>query len=388
MAWNVDRRKMYAHVYFDLSANTLGLAVYAIGKIPGFSGALSDELKQATQASKAYDLFLKTLGKEYFTKEELQLGKRFNFHEIEDKLKKLDILGKLHAEDPDASVVVNLDDPLMWFNSRVNLLSEEKQARAKNMAENKKKEIGKQIKAQEFDQDMANALTPEEQQEVMQRVYPTLARGLNPKSGPKDFPGKKSVPPTFITSKEFDVAYYPGFKGAQYMTKTPKSLEYVHPQQAEDASSKWHHILVPDTKPLMGGKPLSAFEVEPLDYASEVLARLFFYKLSEAGEKSLTIMDFNKAIEPVTAKAKTMLKQISEPKEEKTASSTIGTWIDLHDGRTYDSEAQVIAAKTSQAQSEQERLPLAAKSKINKLAQHLLQQKKFKLYARLMKEIR
>jgi len=388
MAWNVDRRKMYAHVYFDLSANTLGLAVYAIGKIPGFSGALSDELKQATQASKAYDLFLKTLGKEYFTKEELQLGKRFNFHEIEDKLKKLDILGKLHAEDPDASVVVNLDDPLMWFNSRVNLLSEEKQARAKNMAENKKKEIGKQIKAQEFDQDIANALTPEEQQEVMQRVYPTLARGLNPKSGPKDFPGKKSVPPTFITSKEFDVAYYPGFKGAQYMTKTPKSLEYVHPQQAEDASSKWHHILVPDTKPLMGGKPLSAFEVEPLDYASEVLARLFFYKLSEAGEKSLTIMDFNKAIEPVTAKAKTMLKQISEPKEEKTASSTIGTWIDLHDGRTYDSEAQVIAAKTSQAQSEQERLPLAAKSKINKLAQHLLQQKKFKLYARLMKEIR
>ena len=388
MAWDVDRRKMYAHVYFDLSANTLGLAVYAIGKIPGFSGALSDELKQATQASKAYDLFLKTLGKEYFTKEELQLGKRFNFHEIEDKLKKLDILGKLHAEDPDASVVVNLDDPLMWFNSRVNLLSEEKQARAKNMAENKKKEIGKQIKAQEFDQDIANALTPEEQQEVMQRVYPTLARGLNPKSGPKDFPGKKSVPPTFITSKEFDVAYYPGFKGAQYMTKTPKSLEYVHPQQAEDASSKWHHILVPDTKPLMGGKPLSAFEVEPLDYASEVLARLFFYKLSEAGEKSLTIMDFNKAIEPVTAKAKTMLKQISEPKEEKTASSTIGTWIDLHDGRTYDSEAQVIAAKTSQAQSEQERLPLAAKSKINKLAQHLLQQKKFKLYARLMKEIR
>jgi len=385
MAWNVDRRKMYAHVYFDLSVNTLGLAVYAIGKIPGFSGALSDELKEATQASKAYDLFLKTLGKEYFTKEELQLGKRFNLHEIEDKLKRLDILGKLHADDPETNVVVNLDDPLIWFNSRVNLLSEEKQARAKKMTEEKKTEIGKQIKAQEFDQDMSNALTPEEQQEVMQRVYPTLARGLNPKSGPKDFPGKKSIPPTFMTSKEFDAAYYPGFRGAQYMTKTPKSLEYVHPQRAEDTSSKWHHILIPDTKVLMDGKPLSAFEVEPLDYASEVLARLFFYKLSEAGEKSLTIMDFNKAVEPVAAKAKTMLKQISETKEEKTASSTIGTWIDLYDGSTYDSEAQLIAAKTSQSK---QRLPLAAKRKINKLAQHLLQQKKFKLYAKLMKEIR
>lgn len=387
MAWNVDRRKMYAHVYFDLGANTLGLAVYSIGKIPGFSGALSEDLKQGTQTGKAYDLFLKTLGKENFTKEELQLGKRFNYHEIEEKLKKLDTLGKLHAEDPDANVVVDLDDPLVWFNSRMNLLPEEKQKKAQGLLEQKKIEIGQRIRAQELEQDMAEAMTPEDQEEILQRVYPTLARGLNPKSGPKDFPGKKSVPPTFMVSKQFDVAYYPGFRGAQYMTKTPKSLEYVHPQQTEDNKSKWHHVLITDTKQFMDGKPLSAFEVEPLDYASEVLARLFFYKLSEAGEKSLAIMDFNRAVEPVTTKAKSMLKQISETKDEKVASNMIGTWIDLYNGKTYKSEMSLIVSKANQV-SEQEKLPLAAKRKINKLAQYFLKQKKFMTYARLMKEIR
>lgn len=368
MSWNVDRRKMYAHVYFDLAQDNLGLAVYAIGKIPGFSGKLLGDLASQAETSKAYDLFLKTLGKESISKQELQQGKIFNFSDMKDKLKALDYLGKAHAQDASAQVLVNLDDPMFWFNFKLGELPTSEQKKLLIISDEEKKKLGEQVKESQLDDLFSSINTEEELDSAFRKIYTTVSRSINPKSGPKDFPKSKKYPtnspPTFLYSEDYDVAFYPGFRGAQYMTKVPSSLEYVHPQEAEQ-SEKWQTILVPDTKEYLS-LPLNKVDVEFLDYTSEVLAKMFYHNLEQAGEKSLTIMDFNKASSPVSSKAKDLLtkigQQIISSDTTKTASSLIGKWIDLYTGKIYSSEQELLQDKLKYESSEYKR-PLAAKTK-------------------------
>lgn len=357
-----DVQKMYAHIYFDIPKNVLGIAVYSYGRIPGFSGKLSDELKNATQTEKAFHLFQKTMGSDSISGDELQLGKLFSYEEIQDRLNKIDVLGKIIAEDKSAQVLINLDDPLFWLGNKLNKFPEDKRALIEKLPEERKKEIGAKIKESEMGELLKDAKTPNEVQDALQKLYIVISRRLNTKRGPKEYAGTTTYspppPPTFLISKERDLAYYPGFRGAQYMRKIPESLKQVHPLSEQDTAAKWHNILVPDTKLHTNGKSLDSIQIEPLDYISEVLARLFFNNLPN--EKKLQVMDFNKAISPLIPKAKTLLEKVAsdlEEKDIKTASSLVGTWIDLETGSTFKSEQQLLAAQRNVS----EKLPLAAR---------------------------
>lgn len=395
MTWNVDRRKMYAHIYFDLDQNQLGLAVYAIGKLPGFSGALSDDLKNETGSSKAYDLFLKTLEKENITKEELQLGKAFSLSDIEDKLNRLDILGKLHAKDPQAQVVVDIDDPMFWAQFKISQLPKDKQAQYKSYSDDQKRELGEQIKKTESGALLENISSPEQLQEAMQKIYVSVARSINPNLGPKEYASSKSSPPTFLVSKEHNFAYYPGFRGAQYMSKIPKALDYVHPQQEKDTSMKWYEIILPDTKQFTGGRSLGQIRVEHLDYISENLSQLFFKGLAGSGERDLSIEDFKRSLVPVKSKSKELLLKFSEQETKlsnlKIGSSRIGSWIDLFSGKIYDSEQELLSAKANLSpfplKTERE-FPLAATIKIYKLAGYFLGKQNYKIHNKLIRMLK
>jgi len=361
MSWNVDRRKMYAHIYFDLTQEELGIAVYAIGKIPGFSGKLSDSLSAETQESKAYDLFLKTLGSDSINKDELQQGKVFNYTEMKEKLSALDYLGKAHSGDATAQVLVDLDDPLFWFNFKLGELDTSSQKKLMNFPEAEKQKLGLEVKEEQMDELFSSISNEEELDSAFRKIYTTVSRSINPKVGPKDFPTSQKSPPTFLYSKEYDVAFYPGFRGAQYMTKVPSSLNYVHPQQEPDKSEKWQTTIIPNTKEYLG-LPLSKVDVQYLDYTSEVLAKMFYGNLGSK-DKDLTIMDFNKATSPLTAKAKSLLTKIGEQiksSEIRTASSLVGKWIDLYTGAIYSSEQELLENKK---QFEDMKQPLAAKTK-------------------------
>ena len=119
----MDKRKMYAHVYFDIPGNSLGIAIYSLAKIPGFSGKLDPQLKDLTGHGKAYSLFLDTLGSGRISQEELQQGRIFQYNQLEEQVKKLELLGKLIAKDKEAQVVIDLDDLNFWFEAKLGELS-------------------------------------------------------------------------------------------------------------------------------------------------------------------------------------------------------------------------------------------------------------------------
>ena len=166
----VDKSKMYAHVYFNIPANSLGIAVYALGKIPGFSGILSEDLQDMTKSRKAYDLFLKTLGGDEMSKEELQEGRLLSYNRLKDKLNTLDTLGKLIAKDKEAQVTIDLDDPATWLEMKLKNLPPEKQYVVKNLPEDKKRDIGQNIRQKELEK-LLKADSTEELRDELQNIY-------------------------------------------------------------------------------------------------------------------------------------------------------------------------------------------------------------------------
>ena len=219
---------------------------------------------------------------------------------------------------------------------------------------------------------------------VLQKIYVIVSRKTNPRSGAKDFPSS-APPPSFLVSERLNLAYYPGFRGAQYMAKIPKSLDLVHPVKSQNKEEKWHKVLITDTRQYTDGKPLTIFQAEPLDYITEVLARLFFYNLAGAGDRDLHIMDFNRAVIPVESKSHDLLKNLSDSIQKvKTASKIVGTWIDLYDGTTYESEQALLANKKNQNESElEQKIPLAAQVKIQKIARLFLNKGRLDIYRKL-----
>lgn len=375
----LDVRKMYAHIYFEVPQNQLGIAVYAHGKIPGFSGVLDEDVQEITKSKAAYNLFINTLGPDNITKEELRDGRVFQYNQLEEKLKTLDLLGKLIAKDKSAQVTIDLDDPMFWYNVRTKDLPKQKKYMLEQLEDSEKLELGKKFREDSMLGKLLNAKDEEGLKSALQNTYNELARYIHPMHGPKDFPGTKKypapTPPTFLISKEYDFAYYPGYRGAHYMAKIPKKQEYVYPHgKGVSSEKKWATILVENTTQILG-YPLSQVEVMELDRISEVLARVFYYGTGKLGTDP-KIMDFNKLVGPVRNKAVSMLVELKHS-QAKTAGLP-GTWIDLGTGQTFKSEEQLLAAR----KDDDSRLPLAAK--IKNLADKLLKSGNFQGFQKLL----
>jgi hypothetical protein len=370
--------RMYAHVYFQIASNQLSIAVYGLGKIPGFSGALDEELQETTKQKKAYDLFVNILGQDsQLSKEELQQGRIFNYNQLKEQLNTLNLLGKLIAKDTEAQVVIDLDDPNFWLELEMRNISDAKREIISKLPIEKKNELGNKLKEKAMEKLLASE-SSEDLHASLQKAYIAVSRGLYPQTGPKDFPGTKKypspTPPTFLVSKEYDFAYYPGFRGAHYMTKTPSSDLYVYPHEKDTPhEEKWMTDIIQDTTEYTNSV-LASIDPKELDYITEVLARLFFKSLPETSKAG-----FNRALIPVKNKAITMLSALANEAELKTASSIIGTWIDLNTGLTYKSEQQLLAAAASDRPQER---ALAAEKIIKCFVKH----GKLKVFLELMRD--
>lgn len=351
----VDISKMYAHVYFDLAgAGKLGIAVYSVASIPGFASKPGELVKEHyPQSSSGKELFLSTFDeKTRPTAEEVQSGKVFRLQDIEDKIPELSLRGKALAENPDADIVLNVDDPDFWAaalppnqrdhaievrDSALQILSDP--ARALHTA------LDEQDRDAIHDAQQALEL-------AFQRLYVVVTRILNPSTGPKQFPKRKS-PPTILVSGIHNVAYYPGYRGSPYMSEVPKlDNKSVHTHR-EEPGKYWHEIVIPNIHTSTGGHPASAIQVEVLDQISEVLAGLFYKQIRKASSSlDLRQQDFNQALIPVRDKAMTLLGQVDESdlKDTTTAAHFIGTWIDLYTGQMFKSLAELLAAKKSSMQ--------------------------------------
>lgn len=384
--WKVDKRKMYAHIYFDLPQDSLGIAVYALGKVPGFAKKLDPELAEATGKSRARDAFLQILGKDDITPDELQLGKTFKFEDIKDRLNQLELLGQQIAKDEDADISVNLDDPMFWFEAKFQDWTRSQQQVAQQLPDAQKIQIGTKHREDEMGKELGEATTAEELEEALQRLYVYVSRKIHPSTGPKDFPGNKSypkpTPPAFLASEEMNLVYYPGFRGAQWMGKAPEpGASRVYPMGKEEevpSDQKWQTILIPDCKAYTEVN-LQQIDVRTLDQISEILAKMFFNNLPQT---EMNIMAFNQSVEPIKEKAKSILSRLGEQQKELiVASMEVGTWIHLGTGKTYDNEEDLL----SDLEEVQEELPLAASINLRKVARILLKRDQFDLYKKVMK---
>ena len=351
---NWDRRKMYAHVYFNMPKDELGIAVYSIGRIPGFSGKLNKDLKDATGITNAYKLFEEVMGKK-ISKEELQAGKVFNYENVSKRIKVLDKLNKYHA-GKDSNATVNLDDAKIWFQIAYEQLDSTRQLIAKGLPEDKQDRLGLNFRTREIkDLEAAIELGDKEQIEnELRELYLYVSSNVGTMST-KEFEGQKLSPPTMIYSEDFGVAFYPGFRGARYMRPIPKGLALIHPRDETGAPTapedKWYHIIIPDTKIYTDNRPLNNIDIKDLNSTTEQLAKMFFKNLNQvAGFKDLTKGHFNQAISPVIELAKKLLGQMDSD-NKKVASSEVGCWIDLQTGKIYDTEEAVVSAKTQERES-------------------------------------
>ena len=278
----MDKRKMYAHVYFDIPGNSLGIAIYSLAKIPGFSGKLDPQLKDLTGHGKAYSLFLDTLGSGRISQEELQQGRIFQYNQLEEQVKKLELLGKLIAKDKEAQVVIDLDDLNFWFEAKLGeLSSSQRDLIRKKLPQDQKDSLASQFREETLSE-LKSVSNVEELYDAMQKMYISVSRSISPQTGPKDFKEKSKYPrpspPTFLTSKEYNILYYPGFRGAHHMRQIPQSDALVYPKGSSE--QKWMQTLITNTAEYTG-MPLSNIKIEELDYITEVLAKMFFFHLSD-----------------------------------------------------------------------------------------------------------
>lgn len=391
--YNFNINKLYAHVYFDISGpGVMGIAVYALPKIPGFSGKPSELLNKYMPGFKnANELFLTMMEQEgvRFNPGILHSGKVFLYpelgSEVQSKLSKFQAAGALQAEDKSAQVVVNLDSPELW--ARVG--------NKKFASEEEKMAHGGQIKQQvvdtsleqplreyvdalkEYLQDKSNLQLRERYEEkydhlenVMTKLYIAVSGITNPKYRTKSYSGK-SQPPTILFSDKYKVAYYPGYRGAQYLTQkiNPKSQQfYAHPQEAAEGKL-WFDILIQNVDEIVE-KPLFTINTSSLDYITELCAREFFKDLKKSEE--LAFSDFQRSGEICKQKGLELLEGLKDEKSSplKTSSKTIDSWIDLETGELYKSLGELLSAisgeiappgrKQEQPQNNQKEIQLAA----------------------------
>lgn len=344
----------YAHVYFDLKTDKLGIAVYQRGVIPGFSGNLSNELAEILGQQKGYHAFLSLIGPQNMSSEMLQQGGILNYSKIEDRLNNLDLVAEQIAKDKHQKAgrsadefnkpvtTVDLDDPLFWFDLKISQLSAANKEVFEDLPQPEKIKQGNQIKERIF-KILKKPQTDQQLYQAFQKIYATIARSLNPKQGPKIYENtKRKTPPTFLASKEYDFVFYPGYKGAHNLTRVPTNKDSIYPKAGKD---KWALNIIPDITDLTD---IPAREMNPaeLDQITEALASMFYQKLGEYPEKNFAA--FNRAVLPLKAAATRMLMKLSNQQSVKTASSEISTWIDLQTGKTYKSEQQLLADQRSE----------------------------------------
>jgi hypothetical protein len=350
----VDISKMYAHIYFDLaSQGKLGVAVYSVASIPGFASKPGELVKEHyPEFTSGKELFLSTFDeKSKLSPEEVQAGKVFTLQEIEDKIPEISLRGKALADNPDADLVLNIDDPDFWASAlppnqrqhaieardaTIQILSDPSRALHDALATNDQAKL--------IDAKQALHL-------AFQRLYVIVSRIWNPSTGSKQYPKRKN-PPTILFSGIHNVAYYPGYRGSPYMSEVPKlDSKSIHTHR-EEPGKYWHEIVVDNIAQVAGHAP-STIQVEVLDQITEVLAQLFYKQIRKsANPLDLRQTDFNQALIPLRDKANTLLTQIDESdlKDLTTASHFIGTWIDLYTGQIFKSLAQLLAAKKTSMQ--------------------------------------
>lgn len=375
--YRVERSRMYAHIYFDLGTPgaALGIAVYGVARIPGFAGEPSQLVKKySPDTLSAHELFVNTLQKEdeqIISADEIQQGKLFSYTGLGDKIKNLELWGRAQAQDPNANIVVDIDDPTVWVPDYAEVPPEEKA------------EVGDRVRRKYIEGLLKGPLTtyvatikalkdenlPTEQREriatayqearsgvesAMQSLYIVISRILNPEEGPKAYP-KKVAPPTLLVSKKFNLAYYPGFRGSPYMSKQPRRDPTTAPSKSsykhkDEPGKYWHQLLISNVDSHLEPHTTESVRVEVLDQITEVLARQFYQVISRSPTPSmeLKIADFNEAVVPVTNKANELLAKIDESdirEGYKKASRYISTWIDLQTGEIFDTLPELLAAK-------------------------------------------
>jgi len=348
----IDIRKTYAHVFFDRESEQLKIAVYATGKIPGFSGALGPELSDRLDSPNAFKAFNKIL-KNIFKPTELQLGALIKYSDIASELVIIEKIGKILANNPAAKIIVDIDDSNVWFKRFYNSLPDKEKEIVNASTPEEIEDFKKEVIDEEFFSLMRKAEDMEQLEDAFKQIYIKVARTFG-STGPKDVM-RSTPPPTFIISKKGNLAYYPGFRGAQNMPLTPEGPSFhIYPPNVEK-EQKWFKIIIPDCQ-MYTDRSIKNINIEELDYVTETLAKIFFNNLQHIDN----VMSFNKALIPVELRAKEMLKKLSlNQSTDKKASQLVGTWIDLESGQIFDSEEQLIAAIKHQPE------PIAKAAKLN-----------------------
>ena len=365
----MDRRKLYAHVYFRIPNNQLALAVYSIPKIPGFSGSvdreeLSEEFGESFAVGKAQQLFSKVLGEDLISKEDQQTGKLMPYDILsENRLELLKRVVNKISKEENPQPVINIDDPMIWYNAHYHSLTEQEKELFDTLSDDQKLQF-----AEKLQQVQLEALEDDPEAGMM-RIYTHLARAMYPKTGPKEYGGTSSkskgtkyippVPPTLLVSKDRNLAFYPGYRGAQYMSQDPKSLKNIHPlKQSEE--EKWAATLLENTLSYTNNKPLSDVRIDKLDYIVERLARIFYIQLRD--QNDLELSAFTNSILPLQELAKQLLSDATRDEAVKEAGQA-ETWIDLGTGRLFRTKAELLGSK----QDDQE-LAKAAQGLLGRLA--------------------
>lgn len=364
----VNRTRMYAHVYFDLRNDQLKIAVYSIAKIPNFSGKLPESLKQRYGHSNAYDVFTQTL-REEISPDEIQSGKAFSHSRIQDKLEALETFSRQF--NPDSKMLVDLDSEKFWEEFLEAAYPKVVLEQFRALPEELKKQALGQLRKDNFLGKIEKATTAEDLQNILIEIYNDISRAFYRRTGGKEYAGstyKFPTPPTFLASKELDMAYYPGYRGAQYMAVHPESQKMIHPVQAPD-EEKWHTTIIEDTKIYTDNNPLKGnYDIVALDSIVDSLALLFYDKIKNFGNKDLTYLNFQSATNPLKETAKKRLLKLKLVKKalfSKLAGlegDLVSVWVDLSNGQIFDSKSELLASK-----SQKEEKMLAANKILNLL---------------------
>jgi hypothetical protein len=403
------KNRLYAHVFFDSSE--LNIAVYKLGKIPGFSRDIVDPELQEHIGSKAFDAFAKILEGKISAKQ-MQQGGIIDYENIKEDLPVIERLARNITQDSSLKVIVDLDQTKIWWEFFLSELSRDvdREAEEKLNIEEKKK------KALEYKNYVLKRIQEEtkNKEQFFRKLYTFISFKYYPKHGPKDYSRSTKdqsppIPPTFLVSKGNPSSglpgfvFFPGYRGAHYLTQTPKapeegkkSLFFTAPGEttSEDASpahgkpiQTWYTKLIPNVKKYTKDQlPLSFFNHAELIFTTEEVAHSFYEGLSDSSTASWAA--FNKATPKAKEKAVELIGKL-EPTSDKAASNEIGVWIDLQTGKIFNSEESLISSMKNEEQTYSEGFAIAAKSKfkISKIAGSLLLKGNRKLFKKLIKII-
>lgn len=400
--------RMYANIYIDPKSHKLGIAVYAYGKIPGFSRIVKSPEEQVAirlaleetlgvkdvDTSKAFNIFHNLAlddNNKPMSGAELQRGNVFRYEEFKDKLDILRGFGEYFQNK--TSIFADLDDPMMWFGLELaNASSRSEAAILNELPQQEKIAKGEKMRQHHLQSLRNRDNTPAQSEEALRRLYILISRARHFEVGPKDYSPSKPAPPTFLVSKELGFVFYPGYRGGISMTRLPTDKNMVFPKTKPDSDptteKKWASTLIPDIRAYIQEvfleKPSSSLVME-LDYITEATAQTFYNSIT-VPEPSYAA--FEKALVPTRVKAISLLERLEKvlSAHRKVASSgMIETWIDLSTGQIFKSEEQLLSSMHSNSKEQQEKLPLAAHS-LRRIASILIRHKRLRSIFDLLKE--